>query len=355
MEIRKYCQSRLEPLTVCDHVAAGTRVNILRCQQFADFIRAKDVPRDREEFKIDGLGRLEAGNFYLLLVAICHQTSPFGGVQLHGMVDGNHLRGWDYLAARLKTFALNHREVLTIARWAELGSYELQSIFEDQVYGRTLSDIEGRVQLINDLGRQMIANDWSYAEDLFTAAAGTVSALEPNLLGLLRRFKAYSDPVQKKSIYFLTLMQNSGLWTYTDPENLGPPVDYHEVRGHLRLGTVEILDPLLFQKISHGQPVSASDDISIRKSVFDAILLISQFSGISPAQLHYLFWNVFRACCTRVSPHCQKCSVSCSLPTRYVPLAMRAGGERHCPFSDVCASANHDEKIQENIIETEFY
>jgi hypothetical protein len=151
-------------------------------------------------------------------------------------------------------------------------------------------------------------------------------------------------------------MRNTGSWKYQDPENLGPPVDYHEVRGHLRLGTGVVQEEGLRRKLLRSLPVTAEEDVAIRMAVYDAIMLLSRLTGISsPSRLHYLFWNVFRACCTHETPHCTACPTDCSLPQRYVPLAMRTSGERFCPFAAVCTSAATPVRYSEQVIDTDFY
>jgi hypothetical protein len=173
---------------------------------------------------------------------------------------------------------------------------------------------------------------------------------------LLSFFRAYDDPVHKKTFFFLALMRNSGLWVYTDGKKLGAPVDYHEVRGHLRIGTVQINDEELRAKLLSGRQVSAEEDVLIRDAVYKAIMFISDCSGLhNPSQLHYLFWNVFRSCCTRDSPHCTSCPSSCSLPERYVPLASFPEGKRRCPFSTVCQSVGKEPKLIEHNFETDYY
>src|SRR5207247_10978026 len=135
-------------------------------------------------------------------------------------------------------------------------------------------------------------------------------------------------------------MRNSWLWKYVGDEKVGSPVDYHEVRGHLRIGTVEVADSELRRKLLEGTPVTAEQDVAIRSAVYDAIMLLSELTGLrNPSQLHYLFWNVFRSCCLRDAPHCQGCDPGCTLPDRYTHLAVHEG-IRRCPFASVCGSVS---------------
>ncbi len=216
-----------------------------------------------------------------------------------------------------------------------------------------MSDPELRADLVRDLGGTMLSQRWRWLDDLYKLCEGRVAVGEPNLFGLLAQFAAYSDPIRKKSCFLLALMRNSGLWQYVDDENVGPPVDYHEVRGHLRIGTVEVTDPVLRRKLLTGSPVTPEEDIQIRSAVYDAIMLLSELTGLrNPSQLHYLFWNVFRSHCLRDNPLCFE--EAKTLPERYKQLSV-FGNEWRCPFSGVCASASSTQRFYEHTFETTYY
>ena len=151
-------------------------------------------------------------------------------------------------------------------------------------------------------------------------------------------------------------MANNGLWKYVDQDHLGPPVDYHEVRGHLRLGTVIVHDKQLRKKILHNQPVDLAEDVAIRNAVYNAILNIAGFPEMpTPMALHYLFWNIFRNVCRRENPYCRKCPGDIDLPSRYLHLLQIGGQARQCPFLSVCPSADIKDRYVEHRFETEWY
>ena len=331
-------------------------VNVEACNKVAELIRSQTIPTDREESSLQGLSRSQIGNFYLFLVAICHQTSPRGKPSLEGSVAGHHLRGWDYLLGRFEAAARLNPRILAPDSWTRFDSAGILKLFRDKELGDRISDPSGRASLVRDIGRKMLQSGWQYADQLYEASRGSLATGNPNLLDLLAGFRAYDDPVSKKSFFFLALMRNAGLWKYSDPEKLGAPVDYHEVRGHLRLGTVQICDPDLRVKLTSGHEVTAEEDILIRQAVHRALMIVSQNSALNnPSQLHYLFWNVFRSCCAREQPHCVSCPSTCSLPDRYVPLAVLPSGGRKCPFSQVCESAGREGKLLEQSVDTDYY
>src|SRR5262249_48154351 len=148
-------------------------------------------------------------------------------------------------------------------------------------------------------------------------------------------FCAYRDPIKKKSAFFLALMLNQGLWKVRDPEHLPAPIDYHEVRGHLRCGTVKTVDSDLVNRIRGGIEVTQDEDVLIRGAVAEAIDEIASATGLTPSRLHYLFWNVFRNCCKRDVTHCDACPTDCGIRDRYQALT---ASDRKCFFAGVCSS-----------------
>ena len=332
---------------------SSVRVDVSACRRLARLLASKSIPKDEEDSSLKNFSREEAGNFYLLLVAICHQTSPRGRLPLEGSISGIHRRGWDYLSAKLEAASGSDRTLLDPARWSTISISEFTGIFRDDSLGDRLSEPDRRTALVQDLGQVMLRNGWKWFEEMYRLCEARVSCGEPNLFGLLAEFSAYRDPVRKKSSFLLALMRNSGLWRFVDDDKLGAPVDYHEVRGHLRIGTVVITDPVLRRKLLNEETVTAEEDLAIRGAVHDAIMLLSDLTGLrNPSQLHYLFWNVFRTHCRRDDPLCL--SEASALPERYQHLAV-FGNERRCPFSDVCASVNIADKYFDHVFETDYY
>ena len=331
------------------------KVNPIVCKQLADFLRDQDIPLDKERISLHHLSQAEFGNFYFLLVSICHQTSPVNKEPLWGMFKGSYKKGWDYLSASFEEAISYNKHLLQPHYWQLMTLENFEQIFAlSKVQGK-LPECQRRVHLINDLGGKMLSKGWQGLDDIYDFCGGRVSIGEPNLLSILRFFEAYRDPVNKKALYLLSIMNNSGFWIYKDPENLGPPVDYHEVRGHLRIGTVSVLDRVLKNKLLKRIKVTPEEDIAIRKAVYNSIILLSDLTGLTPARLHYLFWNVFRSCCTREKPHCFQLRLDCVLPDNYLHLARQADKSYRCPFSNICSSARQSAIFYEHFFETEHY
>jgi hypothetical protein len=212
------------------------------------------------------------------------------------------------------------------------------------------SDIQRRVLLVNDCGKVLERKRTNTFTQLYELCGHRIASGTNNLLSVLGDFKAFDDPVRKKSLYLLGLNATTCGWEYEDLDFLDPPVDYHEVRGHLRLGTVQVNDETLGQLIRSGRSVDRAADLAIRSAVTRAIRRVSDLSGFSPMQLHYAFWNLFRAVCVRGQPICRG-RIQHRLPPAYQSLIVNDS----CIFVNCCDSAGLETAVDEHQFKTEWY
>lgn len=330
----------------------GVTVNYGKCDELIKIITSVNLPVDKEEETVIELEQDTLKNLYFVIVAICHQTSPLQCERLNGFVRGKQYFGWDYLREKWLFETKNKPEIVYPKFLSKITGDQVEEILRDENGLSTIFDPSGRAELLRDLGNKMEVNEFTSVENIFKKSKGYINSNSINVKGLLEllgNFTAYSDPVEKKSIFFLSLMKNNKFWSYEDEENLGPPVDYHEMRGHLRFGSVEIVDECLYSKLLNNVEISEEEDIQIRRAVFDAILYISKKLEISPSVLHYFFWNVFRSCCNGTEVHCYEC-IECRLPERYKDLT-----DGNCIFQKYCASKGKSKKINEPKVNTIFY
>jgi hypothetical protein len=230
-----------------------------------------------------------------------------------------------------------------------MSAVELLELIAEESGPVHLTDPERRAALIRDAGNRMSINGWSGVAGLHSAEDGWLLRGNAGILVRLGEFDAYRDPVRKKSYYLLELLRNECQWGYRDAHNLGAPVDYHEVRCHLRIGTVRVLDPELDTKLKSRALVDQHADVAIRTAVAGAIDEIARNVGSTDSPtLHYLFWNIFRSCCGRDSTHCLACGPGCVLPDRY------RFGTVQCLFADSCTSRGAPLFV-EHQHETDFY
>ena len=332
------------------------RIEKQKCAEIAKLLRKITIP-PRDEGRLSGIPAKHLPNFYFLVVAICHQTSPVGGPMLHGILNsGVSRRGWDYLRDRLAERVTVDPRWIEPATWISMTAFDLEEFLADAHGKKTLTGASGRAALVRNMGSRCNELGVKDVTELKARCDGWIMGGPNNgLYPMLATFDAYRDPAKKKSSLFLELMRTECQWLFRDAEHIGVSVDYHEVRGHLRLGTITIEDQSLLNKIRERRNVTAEQDLAIRFAVQRAIEEICRQHGASqPQAIHYLFWNTFRSCCGRETQHCSRCEPDCVLPARF-RAAFSAVEAQRCVFAACCMSAGKPDKLIEHQHDIDFY
>ncbi len=312
-------------------------IDTKKCLELAENIkRFGGVPPDEEDPLPYAFPEYIAQNGWWATVAVNQQTTPVVGKALKGRVKGKLLRGWDYLLQKAIYEANRNHDMFTREWLCGMTPEALREIYYDEEEGDTLSQVEIRAALLVDLGKFLERKGWESVHEAYLESEGYILRSDgKGLAQILAEARAYQDPVQKKIFYLLAIMRNNGFWDYQDSIYLSSLVNYHEQRGHLRVGTVRLLDPVLERKIRARENITDQEDIEIRFAVRRAIEFVAQLLEVTPSMMHYYFWNHFRNCCSRDNPHCSDCGQDCKLPVRY-----RLAPMRQCIFSQTCKSAN---------------
>lgn len=315
---------------------AKVTIDTGKCLEIAEHIRnTGGVPEDREDPMLHAFPKEIAHNGWWAICAINQQTTPVRGKPLSGTVRDVKLFGWDYLLQKAIILSTENSYMFTREWLCSVTADLVRCMYYDNEEGDTLNQLEVRAELLRDLGEFLKRHGWGSIHEAYKESHGYIVRSDgKGLAQILPEARAYQDPVQKKSFYFLAIMRNQGFWKYKDILNLSSPVNYHEQRGHFRLGTIRVLDPALEKKIRNRRNITDQEDIEIRFAVRRMIEFIAQLLDVTPSMMHYYFWNFFRNCCRRDGPHCESCGNSCRLPERY---SVNAHGQ--CIFASVCASA----------------
>ena len=308
--------------------------DLARCRDVAGFLRRIDLPKRLVRQELFCSDRRSVGNFNALLVAICHQTQS-----ISGEVDGRWCRGWDYLEARLDKQCRNDPQFLQIERWRTLSTEELNKALTPLAMKPAFADIDARTELIRDIGDAMFDAGLTSFEEL-CVDMGWRCCGQRSIISFLKNTQAYSDPNEKKARLLIGLLRDAHGWEFKDAHELGAPVDYHEIRGHLRVGTVIIADSDLNARIAIGNVTSDEDNL-VRTAIGDAISVIAaDLSNYDPLQVHYVLWNFFRAVCRRETPACcTRGTISENeLDPAYMESFADASIDHRCGFSSFCQS-----------------
>lgn len=323
-------------------------IDFEKAEQLAELLASANIPSEQEAsahtFCWNGTAN-DLANCYFAIVAISHQTSPIGERRLQGRIDGDTKYGWDYLKEKFLIAANQDKALTTPRRWQVFTPQQLAELYRDKECGMTLNRVSERTLFINDLGRRLRAEGLCFIHDAFEASRRTIGGDE-GFLQFLSQFQAFADPLCKKSLFFLSLAINECGWSPTDLENLLSPIDYHELRGHLRIGTIIVNDEDLSRELYLGLPVTDSEDFFLRKAAQEVNNWIAEKVQRTNSVLHYLLWNVFRSCCPRSAgeTHCSRCGQSCGLPDRYRQMNICTD---RCMFMEICQSAGQPAKLTE--------
>lgn len=284
-------------------------------------------------------------------VAICHQTYFLRNPKLN-------LFGWDYLEHVFLKLAKQKSQLLNPSFLSKTGAGNLIKMIkplfshDGMPENCTLDRLEERVVLMKEAGKILLSRYENSVRNMLDKADCYLFGNGEGLYEILACFTAFSDPLRKKSTFFIKLLQEANLVKIHDPENFIPIMDYHMQRVLLRLGCVEIIDPGLRQKLINRTEINS--DHEIRSACVEAFRIIAGVSGNGITRMNDIFWSLGRSCCNEtmlcVHKYCEKSP--CTF-TQIVDVDIHD----FCIFANVC-KGNKDEnyrKLWQPIIKTHFY
>lgn len=163
-----------------------------------------------------------------------------------------------------------------------------------------------RAMLLRDLGLKLVKLYDSSVENILKSSKGYIRGGSEHygLLDYLRVFRAFEDPVEKKSILFVKFIVARKLYNPVDKPSI--PVDNHLTRIALRLGLI-MVSGKLWDKIRSGSEVSSVEDVMLRFAVREAYEQLIKHSGLDMGVLDDFLWSHGRKVCSRDKPSCVKC------------------------------------------------
>ena len=284
-------------------------------------------------------------------VAVCHQTHT-----LHNTKSGN--KGWDYIEeVFLKMMkeddpwlspefirSQNHKAL----------EYKLMVLFSEtgKPEDTTLNHVSERSDLMHALA-SFISNSFKGSYSFLLEESGNRLLHDGSgYFELLEKSDAFADPRRKKSMFLYKLLNDAGLYSITDTENLIPIMDYHMQRVLLRTGCVLITDEKLFTDLQQKTPLNS--DEPVRSACIDAAREIAKSSGHSITAMNDFFWPMGRSCCLEnpvcISGVCSKNPCTLSTLSDYP-------AHTHCMLQKTCKGAADAgiRELWEPIVKTHFY
>ncbi|ADG90508.1 hypothetical protein [Thermosphaera aggregans] len=249
-------------------------------------------------------GEEEVLRYFTVMVAMDHRLSRPGRVYEACLEDGCY-KGADLLYRLGKKKFDENPDFFTPEHLSKINKEDVEKWLS--AGNARPVDIELRTYLLRDLGVKLIKLYDGKISSLLEATSSRLhgDGINPGLADLLRVFRAYEDPVEKKSMLLAKILYFRELFNPLDKPYI--PVDNHLTRIALRTGMV-VISGRLWNNIVNMREVTASDDILIRLTVREAYGLLSEKSGLSVWELDDHFWIHGRTICTRSEqPLCEKC------------------------------------------------
>jgi len=216
-------------------------------------------------------------NYVFFMVAIDHRTGFTKKWKYHGS---------DLLFYLARKKQIENPKFFTAENLVNIDPEELKHIFTFR--GETVGGVEERAFLLRDCAEKLLMYYEGDVMNLFRKADFAVKAI----LNRLKEFRAYEDPLMKKSYLLIKILKRQGL-KLKDPHNLSFPVDNVLVRLALSSG---IIDPgeNLMKKINSGVMLTEKETEILRKVTEKALVILSKKSGIEPDILDDILWTYGR-------------------------------------------------------------
>ncbi len=272
---------------------------------------------------------------YYYAVGICHQTYHLANPNLN-------LFGWDFLEYGFMEIAMQKPKLLDAHYLVQLSPSDLIPLIkpffaEDHKAEKcTLDTLEERAELWLDMA-QFIAKTKNNHLKFISNSKDDAKYFYHQL----PQTTAYSDPLQKKSSFFMKLLEDSGLAHFGKDQELIPIMDYHMQRVLLRSGCVEVVDEKLKHSLQNREAIES--DKEIREACIASMKIIAKTAGYSIFKMNDVFYTMGRSCCNETmlceSHKCEKSP--CTLT-----LAVELGKHEHCIFQDICKGATDNDYRQ---------
>ena len=273
-----------------------------------------DYYLDPDLYPPPGASRRDIASYFLVMVAMDHRLSR-PGRPYEAVVDGKLYHGADLLyKLGLKKFIEDPGffEAKRLAKVTPRDVVEWLSVKTDIRVVRP-PDPEVRAELLRDLGVKLMELFNGDPYSIVVESRGYLkSGGGGGFINVLKVFKAYQDPVEKKAYLLAKFLERRGVLQVVDQYNKEVPVDNHLVRIAVRTGIVEVDDETL-EAIATRLEFDEDRDAMLRLATRMAYKEVARYGGVDPFILDDILWSFGRRCCTRDNPTCRSsCRVECS-------------------------------------------
>ncbi len=214
-------------------------------------------------------------NYVFFMVAIDHRT---------GFDVDFKYRGSDLLFYLARKKQKEDREFFTAKNLINVGAEDLRRVFTFR--GQIVRDVEERAFLLKDCAEKLLGRYEGDFMNLLRSSDFEVNRITERL----RSFRAYEDPLMKKSFLLLKILKRQG---YGIKGELKIPVDNVLVRIAISSGILKVSDEIL-RKIKEGVMLDERESAQLRAETLDAFMKVAKLAKIDPDVLDDVLWNYGR-------------------------------------------------------------
>lgn len=230
-------------------------------------------------------------NYVFFMVAIDHRTH--GMKRFEATIDGKLYHGSDLMFYLSRTAQEKDPYLFTPRRLKGISEEDVASVFT--IGDRVVSNPSHRAMLLQDAAKKLLEYYNGDARDLFEVAEGyLLREGKKGILQLLESFKAYEDPLQKKSFLLVKILRRQNLLNVKDIQNLRFPVDNVLMTIALQSGLLKVNEKALENKLLGGELLNDNEVVQLRKATQQAFEVVSRVSGSGPDVLDDLLWTYGR-------------------------------------------------------------
>lgn len=316
------------------------RLNNNRIREFSTILKRLKIPldtfSDERYFPSQNEGQEIIAHYMFFMVAIDHRTSrpdrPF-----EGMIEGEFEHGADALYRLAMLKFRDDPDFFTPKRMKDISISDVKkwlTIKEPKEI--TIPDPEIRTFLLRDAANKLNKLYNGSLLDLINDSKGYLySELEGGFIERLHVFRAYEDPVEKKSFLLAKFLERRNILIVKDKDNASVPVDNHLIRIAVRIGLVDVDKSIEKYFVAWENEADRYLDILIRLPIRRSYEIASKMAGLSPFALDDLLWMLGRKICIRDSPRCDE-------------GVIKVMNIKSCPFRDICEAYTKKEKLSWN-------
>ncbi len=230
-------------------------------------------------------------NYVFFMVAIDHKTHSTK--RFEATIDGEFYHGSDLMFYLARKAQEKDPHLFTAGKLIDISEEDISSIFS--YTDKVVSNPFQRAMLLQDTAENLLEYYDGDIRNLFELADGYLFREDgKGILQLLEGFKAYEDPLQKKSFLLVKILRRQNLLTVKDIQNLTFPVDNILMTIALQSGLLKVNNKRLADKLFEGELLSDSEVMQLRKATQEAFELVSRASGLGPDVLDDLLWTYGR-------------------------------------------------------------